>query len=195
MLDKDSWSVVLSFCDLPTLLQLARVDHTTRKDVLTATKSRAKALEYIRSSMLSRQTNLRLLCHLRDHQDDRDIAYWLIKCWVNSTDSAIPHLWVLPTVLSDDAEWRVPVDSHLRLHMCPTVMCMCVLPSRIRVKHFRAIDMAIPDFEYARERPVLARIMQMCSYGPKFVLQPTIMYVLGRLLLFGLDAKIWSLLF
>ena len=113
MIDPDSCTVLLSFCDLRTQLRLSQTCRAFHSDVSRAHKPHKLAIEYMRKTQKTRDTNIAQWKQIPKHSfETPEILYELVQAWVNCTSSIVRY----PPLMGNTtwfANWSIPVDSHI----------------------------------------------------------------------------------
>lgn len=189
MLDADTSSVVLSFCDLHTTLQLSRVCKAHHDDVRKHLRQWQSTLNYIKTAFQTRETDNTIIDLIEKHCNEPDWCYQLIRAWVNSVQSTVSSCNILlcPSTFEPDTNWLIPQDSHLRKHSC-RVLCTHKLPYKLV-----AAPLEWPHQHFSRLKLVTeARCKRFHRLADTCSRNPFIIYTLCRIGVFVLECHVWQ---
>jgi hypothetical protein len=125
-LDADTFSVVLSFCDIRTQLQLSRVCRTYNDDVRHHMARHAHIVKCLREVHDSGTADCLKLQSLFDSPNtSAEWRYWLVRAWLHATATIGPQLFISRGHFDEGTWWTIPAQSHTTKHPCVWRQLVC----------------------------------------------------------------------
>lgn len=143
LLDRDTFGLVLGFCDLQSQLQLMRTCTAYAGDTRQhLVRHHPDVMRYIQTATHTRLTDDVMLDLVGQHSREPDWLRLLVQVWLQSVYSTVA--WDLPWkrhVMLDAIDapttmrWSIPPDSHVRQHPCPfPSFCSHHVPTKLVLK-------------------------------------------------------------